>query len=128
MSSKDLEYFRQLILKKREDTVEELEFLKNNLNEMMSADDDDISSTTHHMADVGSDEQGIALTYQLIERSRKFINQLDRALERIDNGTYGICRATGKLIERGRLEFAPHTRYSIEAKRKGLDKKGVQYV
>jgi DnaK suppressor protein len=128
-SDAELEYFRNIIIKKRNDSVEELTFLDANLREMRDADSDDASSTMHHMADVASDEQGIAMKYRLIERTRAFIRQLDRALDRIENGTYGICRVTGKPIEKERLEFAPHTRYSMEAKLKGLDKKiGVSYV
>jgi DnaK suppressor protein len=128
-SDGELDYFKNIILNKRKDAVEEMNFLEANLREMRDADSDDASSTMHHMADVASDEQGIAMKYRLIERTRAFVMQLDRALERIENGTYGICRVTGKPIEKERLEFAPHTRYSMEAKLKGLDKKpGVSYV
>lgn len=128
-SDGEIDYFKNIILNKRKDAVEEMNFLEANLREMRDADNDDASSTMHHMADVASDEQGIAMKYRLIERTRAFVMQLDRALERIENGTYGICRVTGKPIEKERLEFAPHTRYSMEAKLKGLDKKpGVSYV
>jgi DnaK suppressor protein len=128
-SEDELNYFKNLILNKRTEAIEEMTLLEMNLREMRDADSDDASSTMHHMADVASDEQGIAMKYRLIERTRAFIKQLDRALERIENGTYGICRVTGKPIEKERLEFAPHTRYSMEAKLKGLDKKaGVSYV
>lgn len=128
-SEDELNYFKNLIVNKRTEAIEEMTLLEMNLREMRDADSDDASSTMHHMADVASDEQGIAMKYRLIERTRAFIKQLDRALERIENGTYGICRVTGKPIEKERLEFAPHTRYSMEAKLKGLDKKtGVSYV
>ncbi|WP_350356645.1 TraR/DksA family transcriptional regulator [Fodinibius salicampi] len=49
------------------------------------------------------------------------INRLNEALQRIEDGTYGICKATGKPISKGRLEAVPHTRYSIEAKKQGKD-------
>jgi DnaK suppressor protein len=121
-SAAELKRFREIILHKRANALEELNYLESNLREMRDADSGDVSSTMHHMADVASDAQGIAMTYRLIERTRAFISQLDRALERIENGTYGTCRVTGKPIEKERLEFAPHTRYSMEAKLKGLDK------
>lgn len=128
-TTQELEYFKNIILDKRSEAMEELSFLQANLQEMRDADSDDSSSTMHHMADVASDEQGIAMKYRLIERTKAFIGQLDRALQRIENGTYGICRVTGKPIEKGRLEFAPHTRYSMEAKLQGLDKiNGGHYV
>lgn len=128
LSADELNYFKNLILDKRLEALNELVMLQGNLKDMLRADDDDASTMTHHMADTASDQQDIAMTYRLIERTRKFIDQLDKALHRIENGNYGYCRATGKPIEKGRLEFAPHTRYSMEAKRNGLDKKGVGYA
>lgn len=122
LTDHELESFKKLILEKRKDAEEELASLRNNLKNMIDADDSDQSSNAHHIADVGSDEGEIQMYYQLIERSRAFINQLNRALERIENKTYGICRATGKPISKGRLKAVPHTRYGIEAKNKGLDK------
>lgn len=122
-SEDELEYFKNIILDKRAEAVEEMEYLQASLLEMRDTDSDDASSTMHHMADVASDEQGRAMKYQFIQRSRSFIGQLDRALKRIEDKSYGICRVTGKPIEKKRLEFAPHTRYSMEAKLKGLDKK-----
>ncbi|MDX1642444.1 MAG: TraR/DksA C4-type zinc finger protein [Balneolaceae bacterium] len=125
LSETELAYFEALILQKREDTQKELEFLMNSLEEQRSSDDDDSSSIDHHMSDMGSIEESLDLTNRLIERNLKFISELNRALERIKNGTYGICRATGQPIEKERLEFAPHTRYCIAAKNSGLDKRVV---
>lgn len=121
----ELAYFEAIILAKKQEAQKELDYLIGNLEDIRSSDDDDASSIDHHMSDVGSIEESLDLTNRLIERNIKFIGELDRALERIKNGTYGICRATGQPIEKGRLEFAPHTRYSIAAKNKGLDKKKV---
>lgn len=123
LNDAELAYYEGLILSKKRETQEELDYLQQTLEEIRSADDDDSSSIDHHMGDMGSIEESMDLTNRLIERNIKFINELNRALDRINNGTYGICRATGKPIEKGRLEFAPHTRYSIEAKNSGLDKK-----
>lgn len=125
LSETELAYFEALILQKREDATNELEYLMNSLEDQRSSDDDDASSIDHHMSDMGSIEESLDLTNRLIERNIKFINELNRALERIKNGTYGICRATGQPIEKERLEFAPHTRYSIAAKNSGLDKRVV---
>jgi len=55
---------------------------------------------------------------QLAIRQEKFIRDLKNALLRIENGTYGICRVTGKLIQKERLRLVPHATLSIEAKRK----------
>ncbi|MEM9665117.1 MAG: TraR/DksA C4-type zinc finger protein, partial [Bacteroidota bacterium] len=56
--------------------------------------------------------------YLMIARQQKYIGYLDRALERVKNGTYGICKVTGKPIAKERLEAVPHTEISIEAKLK----------
>jgi len=125
LNENELAYFEALILRKREETRKELDFLLNSLEEQRSSETDDASAVDHHMSDLGSIEESVDLTNILIERNKKFIDELNRALERINNGTYGICRATGQPIEKERLEFAPHTRYSIAAKKSGLDKRVV---
>lgn len=116
----ELDYFRNLILKKRTVAQEELDALGDNLDNSMDADDDDYSALTQHEADVGSSVQEQEMNFQLYDRTRKYIQQLNDALERINNKTYGICMATGHPITKGRLEAVPHTRYSMEAKKKGL--------
>ena len=55
---------------------------------------------------------------QLAIRQEKFIRDLKNALQRIENGTYGVCRVTGKLIQKERLKLVPHATLSIEAKRR----------
>ncbi len=128
MNENELAYFEAIILRKREEAQHELDYLMASIEDQRMNDDDDASSLTHHMGDLGSKEESMDLTYRLIERNRKFIKELNRALARIENGTYGICRATGQPIEKGRLEFAPHTRYSIAAKKGGLDKLPVTAI
>ncbi len=128
LNEEELAYFEAIILQKRDEAQSELDYLMDQVEDIRSSDDDDASSLTHHMGDLGSREESLDLTYRLIQRNRKFINQLNRALVRIENGTYGICRATGQPIEKGRLEFAPHTRYSIAAKNSGLDKRRAAFA
>lgn len=115
-----LHHFKDLLLEKRREAEGEIEALENNLSNLQDVDDADYSSAAHHMGDVGSDVEEEELNYQLLERTKKYIGQIDDALGRIENGTYGICQATGEPISKGRLEAVPHTRYSIEAKREGI--------
>jgi RNA polymerase-binding transcription factor DksA len=70
------------------------------------------------MADHGSDNFEQDLTLSLVESERKELYEIDRALFRIENSTYGICEWTGLTISRARLEAIPYTRYSIEYQRK----------
>lgn len=116
-SDKELEYFRDIILKKRENAVSDLEMLEQSLKESTENASDE-SAYTFHMADAGTEAQEREKTYMLYNRTRKFIKYLDDALERIDNKTYGVCKVTGKKISRGRLEAVPHTQISIDAKMK----------
>jgi DnaK suppressor protein len=125
LNEAELAYFEALIINKKQEAQKELDYLIGSLEDLRSSDDDDSSSIDHHMSDMGSIEESMDLTNRLIQRNIKFIRELERALARINNGTYGICRATGKPIEKGRLEFAPHTRYSIAAKNSGLDKRAA---
>lgn len=116
-TDEELEYFRGIILKKRNDAEEELDALQRSLRESMENSSDE-SAYSFHMADAGTDAQEREKTYMLFNRTRKFVKYLDDALKRIDNKTYGVCKVTGKKISKGRLEAVPHTQLSIDAKLK----------
>lgn len=116
-SDEELEYFREIIIKKMEEAEEELNALQRTLRESMENASDE-SAYSYHMADAGTDAQEREKTYMLFNRTRKFVKYLDDALKRIDNKTYGVCKVTGKKISKGRLEAVPHTQLSIDAKLK----------
>lgn len=116
-NDEELEYFRGIILKKRDAAEEELETLQRTLRESMENSSDE-SAYSFHMADAGTDAQEREKTYMLFNRTRKFVKYLDDAVKRIDNKTYGVCKVTGKKISKGRLEAVPHTQLSIDAKLK----------
>jgi RNA polymerase-binding protein DksA len=117
-SDKELEYFREIILQKRENAEQELAALQGSLRDNNQDNSSDGSAYSSHMADAGTDAQEREKKYMLHTRTPKFIRELDAALERIDNKTYGVCKVTGKKISKGRLESVPHTQISIEAKLK----------
>ena len=116
-NDEELEYFREIILKKRDDAEDELNTLQSSLRESMENASDE-SAYSFHMADAGTDAQEREKTYMLLNRTRKFVKYLDDAISRIDNKTYGVCKVTGKKISKGRLEAVPHTQLSIDAKLK----------
>jgi len=116
-NDEELQYFREIILKKRDEAEQELNALQSTLRESMENSSDE-SAYSFHMADAGTDAQEREKTYMLFNRTKKFIRYLDDALVRIDNTTYGVCKVTGKKIAKGRLEAVPHTQLSIEAKLK----------
>lgn len=116
-NDEELKYFKEIIIKKRDEAEQELTTLQNLLRESMENASDE-SAYSFHMADAGTDAQEREKTYMLFNRTKKFIRYLDDALKRIDNKTYGVCKVTGKKIAKGRLEAVPHTQLSIEAKLK----------
>ncbi len=114
-SDKELVEFKELIIKKLEDARKELANLQAALNSSNEHGTDDTASTFKILED-GSDTLAKEEAGQLAARQRKFIEQLENALIRIENKTYGVCRVTGKLIPKERLRAVPHTTQSIEAK------------
>mgnify|MGYP000617586233 CR=1 FL=1 len=74
----------------------------------------DLSSMPIHMADLGSDNYELEFTLGLIEGEKSLLHEIDEALERIRNGTYGICVATGRPIGKARLRAKPWAKYCYE--------------
>src|SRR5690554_5734438 len=114
-SDEELEEFRELINKKREDATADIDMMREQIEDARENESD--SAYSFHMADAGTDAMEREKLYHMIARQQKFVGYLDRALERIENGTYGVCRVTGKPIAKERLRAVPHTEISIEAKR-----------
>jgi len=114
-SDRDLEEFKSLILAKIEVAKQELEALSSSLGKTNPNGTDDTGSA-HRQLDDGSATLEKESLHQLAGRQKKFIEQLETALIRIANKTYGICRETGQLIPKERLKAVPHTTLSMEAK------------
>ncbi len=96
--------------------MEDIESLRRGLADSREQAEND-TAYSFHMADAGTDAMEREKLYLMVARQQKYVGYLDRALERIDNKTYGVCKVTGKTISRERLEAVPHTEISIEAKR-----------
>ncbi|MEI6489717.1 MAG: TraR/DksA C4-type zinc finger protein [Bacteroidota bacterium] len=111
----ELKEFKQLILKKLGEAQKDYELLKSTLSHRDDHGTDDTSPTFKLLED-GSDVLSKEETAHLAGRQEKFIQNLQNALIRIENKTYGICRATGKLISKERLRSVPHATLAIEAK------------
>ena len=115
LTDKELAYFRTIIVGKRTDAITEIRNLTHQIEDSRDQAEND-SAYSFHMADAGTDAMEREKLYLMLARLRKFVGYLDRALERIENKTYGICKVTGKPIAKERLEAVPHTEISIEAK------------
>jgi DnaK suppressor protein len=114
-SAEELEEFRLIIEKKLDDARRDYDLLKSAFSNKDDHGTDD-TSPTFKLLEEGSDVLSKEETGQLAARQKKFIENLEAALIRIQNKTYGICRVTGKLIPKERLRVVPHATLSIEAK------------
>ena len=114
-SDAELEEFREVINMKLAKAMKDYESLK---SAIMNNDGNDVTDTspTFKVLEEGAATLSKEEAGRLAERQMKFIQNLQAALVRIENKTYGICRETGKLIPKERLRAVPHTTLSIEAK------------
>ncbi len=114
-SDKDLTEFKVLIQDKIDKAVRDLELIKSAyMNDHNNGTDD--TSPTFKAFEEGSETMSKEANSALAIRQEKFIRDLKNALIRIENKTYGVCRVTGKLINKDRLKLVPHATLSIEAK------------
>lgn len=114
-SDAELEEFRQIIIEKLELAKRDYKLLKDSLTGQDGNDVDD-TSPTYKVMEEGANTLNKEETTRLAARQLKFIQNLQAALVRIENKTYGVCRVTGKLIPADRLRAVPHATLSIEAK------------
>ena len=117
-SEKELKEFEAIILDKLEKAKNELKYIKESLSKNSDDYGPDSDSYNVRVLEDGADTAEKENLSQLAARQQKFMTQLENALVRIKNGTYGICVDTGKLIQKARLKAVPHTMHSIEAKLK----------
>lgn len=114
-SDADLKEFKQIIVDKIARAKEDLAMLRSSyMNNGNNGTDD--TSPTFKAFEEGSETMSKEANVQLAIRQEKFIRDLNNALMRIENKTYGVCRVTGKLIVKERLKLVPHATLSIEAK------------
>ncbi|WP_394331401.1 TraR/DksA family transcriptional regulator [Siphonobacter aquaeclarae] len=114
-SEEELKEFEELIQKKLGDTRTELNYIREALSKRNDPGTDTTSGNTKLLED-GADTSERENLSQLAARLQKYATQLENALIRIKNGTYGVCVDTGKLIPKERLRVVPHTQQTIEAK------------
>lgn len=115
-TEEELVEFKDLILSKLEKAKSDYDLYMNTINH---ADTNDITDTspTFKVLEEGAAVLSKEEAGRLAQRQYKFIQHLQGALIRLENGTYGVCRETGKLISKERLRAVPHATLSIEAKK-----------
>ena len=116
-SKKELKEFKDFIIKKRSTCIEELEESKSRAENMAQSESTNAIYSSH-MADAGSDHQEIEKAYYWVSRENKFIQYLNRALEKIEQGSFGVCHSCDNLISKERLLEVPHTNSCFDCKSK----------
>ena len=114
-SDQDLAEFKSIIEEKIKQAKEDLSLIESTFKNDSNNGTDD-TSPTFKAFEEGSETMSKEANVQLAIRQEKFIRDLKNALLRIENKSYGICRVTGKLIQKERLKLVPHATLSIEAK------------
>ena len=116
-NNKELENFKTIILMKRNTVEKELESSREKADEVLKNNSVNAIYSSH-MADAGTDQQEMEKNYYMMDRENKFLQYLDRALEMIEDGTFGICVTCRQLISKERLLEVPHTTSCFECKTK----------
>ncbi|HMN96240.1 MAG TPA: TraR/DksA C4-type zinc finger protein [Phycisphaerales bacterium] len=114
LSKKELDQYRQLLLSRRADILGLVQGME---QEALRSEGGNLSHMPIHMADIGSDTADQDFALNLAEKERQTITEIDAALQRISDGSYGVCQATGKPIPKARLDAKPWAKYTIEAAR-----------
>jgi DnaK suppressor protein len=115
LTAADIAHFRGLLLQKRREILRSVSEIEGEALRKSRLDaSGDLSSMPIHMADLGTDNFEQEFSLELMNSERRLLVEIDDALGRIENGSYGVCEGTGKPISKARLEAQPWARYSIE--------------
>jgi len=124
----ELAEFKALLLAKRDEILGNVISME---DETLHKQRSDLSNMPIHMADIGTDNYDQEFVLGLMDSERKLMKEIDEALDRIENGTYGICEGSGKSIPKTRLEAIPWARYCVEYARlleKGLVREKDSFI
>ncbi|MFN7021052.1 MAG: TraR/DksA family transcriptional regulator [Phycisphaerales bacterium] len=114
LSKKELDRYREILMQKRAELAGDISNIE---DEALRQNSGSLSSLPQHMAEQGSDTFEQSISLDLAQVDRNLIREIDEALKRIDEGTYGVCPRTGQRISPERLAELPWAKYSIEAQR-----------
>jgi DnaK suppressor protein len=117
LTRKELQYFKERLLKEKKKVLEEMGEIQNESLKTSIADQSGENSRySYHLGDTASLAYGREFSMGLAERQQKYMEQIDEALQRIEEGTYGTCLVTGEAIPIERLEEVPVAKYSVRGK------------
>lgn len=116
LTEKELDHFKQRLLKMKEETEKEIQTLKNRYDDLRGDSDDLQSSQDHHQGDLATREVNKEQLMLSIERNKEKLDQIIVALDRIGSGNYGICVESGQPIQKERLEAMPYAITAVGVK------------
>jgi DnaK suppressor protein len=117
LTKKQLQHFKDKLAVERQRVMEEMgDIQQGNLKQSIADQSGENSRYTYHLGDVASLAYGREFSMSLAERQQKYLEQIDEAIQRISDGTYGICKVTGEAIPVERLEEVPIAKYSVKGK------------
>jgi DnaK suppressor protein len=120
VSAVDTERFRSVLLEERKRVVDAIEYLHEETPGSLEDETEEIVGTVdNHLAETASATLDREIDYTLEDNAEQVLASIDAALQRIEDGTYGICETCGRPISEERLEAIPYATQCIECKRKG---------
>ena len=115
LTAKDIKHFKNVLLQKRREILQNVFEIEGEALKKSRLDaSGDLSSMPIHMADLGTDNFQQEFSLELMDGERRLLLEIDEALNRMENRTYGVCEGTGKPISKARLEAKPWARYCVE--------------
>jgi len=111
LTQEEIEKLKGMLMEKRSELLGNVVYME---NDALREERSNLSNTPIHMADLGTDSYEQEFTLELMDSERKLIAEIDDALDRIENGNYGICELGSEPIPRQRLEALPWARCCIE--------------
>jgi RNA polymerase-binding protein DksA len=132
LTAAEIEHFKQTLLQKRREIVGDVNEMEDEALKKPRLDaSGDLSSMPIHMADLGTDNYEQEFALGLMDSERKLLREIDDALQRIEQKTYGTCEGTGKPIPKARLKAQPWARYCVQYARmleEGLAVEGEKWL
>jgi len=118
-NKKELGEFKKIILKRKEEMLDSIKHIsEDTLHKSQKEASGDISGYTYHMADVATDTYDREFSLGLASNERKMLYELDDALKKIDEGTFGICEDCKRLVTKTRLKALPYARLCVKCQEK----------
>jgi RNA polymerase-binding protein DksA len=119
MTKPELKFFENLLNEKKETLIQELGYLEDNTMRLNSKEGaGDLSSHAYHLADHATETQDREQAFHMASREGKYLFYIEEALDRVRNGSFGVCKKCGKLIPKARLEAVPTAKMCIDCKTK----------